>query len=91
MRNTIRLMLLMIALHLTLYGCGPSRSPTAIHQSPPQTSVLAMVTITSPTTTLLPEGEINIVTSVTDSGPGTLRQALLDAQPNDIITFDHHL
>ena len=29
-----------------------------------------------------------IVTSVLDSGPGTLRQALLDAGPGDTITFD---
>ncbi len=30
----------------------------------------------------------HIVTSALDSGPGTLRQALLDAGPGDIITFD---
>ena len=29
-----------------------------------------------------------VVTSLDDSGPGTLRQALLDAQPADVITFD---
>jgi len=29
-----------------------------------------------------------VVTSTADSGPGTLRQALLDAQPGDTITFD---
>ena len=33
------------------------------------------------------EGTI-IVTSTGDSGPGTLRQALLDAQSGDTITFD---
>lgn len=31
---------------------------------------------------------ILVVTSTADSGPGTLRQALLDAQPGDAITFD---
>jgi len=33
------------------------------------------------------EGDI-VVNSTADSGPGTLRQALLDAQSGDIITFD---
>jgi parallel beta-helix repeat protein len=34
------------------------------------------------------QGNIRIVASTADSGPGTLRQALLDAQSADIITFD---
>ena len=34
------------------------------------------------------EGTHRIVTSADDSGPGTLRQALLEAQDYDIITFD---
>jgi hypothetical protein len=34
------------------------------------------------------EGPHIIVTSAADSGPGTLRQALLEAQDHDIITFD---
>jgi parallel beta-helix repeat protein len=34
------------------------------------------------------QGNIRIVASTADSGPGTLRQALLDAQSGDIITFD---
>jgi len=34
------------------------------------------------------EGTHIVVTSTDDSGPGTLRQALLEAQDNDIITFD---
>lgn len=33
-------------------------------------------------------GRTIVVTSTTDSGPGTLRQALLDAQSGDTITFD---
>ncbi|MFC1983785.1 hypothetical protein ACFLVO_02065 [Chloroflexota bacterium] len=37
--------------------------------------------------TLQVEGDI-IVTSILDHGPGTLRQALLDAESGDIITFD---
>jgi hypothetical protein len=35
-----------------------------------------------------PQMETIIVTSTQDSGPGTLRQALLDAQAGDTITFD---
>jgi hypothetical protein len=44
----------------------------------------------SPTHKPTPQGITIIVTSVGDSGPGTLRQALLDAQSrsSDIITFD---
>lgn len=33
-------------------------------------------------------GKTTIVTSTADSGPGTLRQAMLDAQSGDTITFD---
>ena len=58
------------------------------------TSVILIVTMLSlvmavpPTSTLAPQGETVIVTSTADSGPGTLRQALLDAQSGDTITFD---
>jgi hypothetical protein len=34
------------------------------------------------------EGTHIVVTNAEDSGPGTLRQALLEAQKSDIITFD---
>jgi hypothetical protein len=36
----------------------------------------------------IPQGKTMIVTSAEDSGSGTLRQALLDAQSGDTITFD---
>ena len=58
------------------------------------TSVILIVTMLSlvmavlPTSTLAPQGETVIVTSTADSGPGTLRQALLNAQSGDTITFD---
>lgn len=42
--------------------------------------------LTPPTPT--PQGKILLVVSRADSGPGTLRQALLDAQNGDMITFD---
>ena len=35
-----------------------------------------------------PAGRSVIVTSTADAGPGTLRQALTDAQAGDVITFD---
>jgi len=40
------------------------------------------------TATPLPQVEGPIVTNASDSGPGSLRQAIEDAQPNDTITFD---
>jgi hypothetical protein len=42
----------------------------------------------SPTRAPTPTVQPIIVTSAEDSGPGTLRQAILDAVPGDIITFD---
>lgn len=35
-----------------------------------------------------PQGQIRVVTNAADTGHGTLRQALLDAQEGDTITFD---
>jgi hypothetical protein len=58
------------------------------------TSILLSVTILSlaiavpPPSTLAPQGETIIITSTADSGPGTLRQALLDAHSGDTVTFD---
>jgi len=40
------------------------------------------------TATPLPQVEGPIVTNASDSGPGSLRQAIEDAQPHDTITFD---
>jgi parallel beta-helix repeat protein len=58
------------------------------------TSVFLVVTMLSlalavpSTSTPALQGEITIVTSTADSGPDTLRQALLDAQGGETITFD---
>ncbi len=41
--------------------------------------------------TLQPSGKTIVVTSTADSGPGTLRQALLDAQSSDTIIFDSNI
>jgi hypothetical protein len=52
-------------------------------EPPTLTPVVPTATITS-----IAKGETIVITSVADSGSGTLRQALLDAQSGDIITFD---
>lgn len=69
-------------------GCGPSPSPSATPEVPTPTSVLPTPTPAPPTPTPVPRGRTIVVTSTADSGPGTLRQALLDAQRGDTITFD---
>ena len=64
-------------------GCGPSEAEIT-----PMADSAPTVTPIPPTPTPFREGDIITVTSTSDSGPGTLRQALEDAQPYDIITFD---
>lgn len=60
---------------------------TLSSQTPiPTATATPTITIASPTST--PQGETILVTSADDNGPGTFRQALLDAQSSDIITFD---
>jgi len=51
-------------------------------------AMFSLVLALSPTSTPAAQGEAILVTSAADSGPGTLRQALLDAQDGDTITFD---
>ena len=58
-----------------------------------KTMVIFAVTLLVFAMTLSPapissHGQAILVTSAADSGPGTLRQALLDAQDGDTITFD---
>jgi hypothetical protein len=62
---------------LVLSACMPTPTPTL---TPPT------VTAIPPTST--PQGRTLLVTSPADSGPGTLRQTMQDAQPYDTITFD---
>ena len=83
MRKATKQILLALVLFLLLNGCGSRRSPTA-------TPTALMPTKASPTSTptLMPEGKTIIVTSTKDSGLGTLRQALEEAQSGDTITFD---
>ena len=74
MRAVHALLLLVSVLALALNGCQASPSPSATPVRP------------APTPT--PQGRTMVVTSTADSGPGTLRQALLDAESGETITFD---
>ena len=53
-----------------------------------QTSSVTPTPAPTPTITPILQGETIVITSSADSGPGTLRQALLDAQSGETITFD---
>src|SRR3989304_5233448 len=68
---------LMMFAVLVMTACAPSSSPT-----------LAPPTETTIPSTPTPQGRTLIVTSPADSGPGTLRQAMEEAKPYDVITFD---
>jgi hypothetical protein len=80
MKN-VALFLAVTLLPLTLNSCGPSLPPSATVAPPTPTPA-------PPTPTPVLPGRTLQVTSTADSGPGTLRQALMDAQPGDTITFD---
>lgn len=95
MKSITSLFLFAIFIAFAMSGCGPSPSPTATLVTPTATSVSPTPTPTRPTPipvpptpTPVPEGRTIVVTSTADSGPGTLRQALLEAKHGDIITFD---
>jgi len=91
-RFNLGLILMLICILLPACGLSPeeleatSAAETAAaetpdnHQSPEPT-----LTQIEPTPT---PGQLLLVTSTEDSGPNTLRQALLDAQPGDTIIFD---
>lgn len=81
-----------IVLFLALSACAPRRLTTTLALRT-ATAVPSMQTLVSATPTQLPstptpQGRTLLVTSPADSGPGTLRQALLDAQKGDTISFD---
>ena len=100
MKKLTNLLILTTVLALTLNSCGPISTsivpPTASSTNPPLTAMPTVFpTDISPTTTptisptaTVQKGKLIVVTSTADSGPGTLRQALLDAKSGDTITFD---
>src|SRR3990172_7352999 len=76
---------------LALSACAPSPTPTLALPTktavlPTQTMAAATPTQRLPTPT--PQGRTLLVSSTADSGLGTLRQAMQDARPYDVITFD---
>src|SRR3972149_6751515 len=78
---------------LMLAACAPIPTPTLALPTktavlPPQTMAAPTPTRLSPTSPPLSQGRTLLVTSPADSGPGTLRQALQDAQVGDTIIFD---
>ena len=86
MRKTVNFLLLILA--LALNGCERSAFTTitatvSATENPSQTR-----TAIPPTLTPMPEGKTILVTSANDNGDGTLRQAMQDANPYDLITFD---
>lgn len=102
MKKVASLALLVSILSLTFNSCGPRSSPT-ITITPNQkdessvvartatstlTSTSEPIPVYTATITPAPKGETIIVNSAADNGPGTLRQAIQDAQRGDIITFD---
>lgn len=90
MKSPTTLILFITILAVVMSGCAPGPSPTATAVAPTPTSVAPTVTPTPvpPTPTPIPRGRTIVVTSAADSGPGSLRQALEDAGPYDLITFD---
>ena len=74
-----------------LAACTPApvTSTSTSVVTPKQTPVTSTSTsVVTPKQTPLPEVEGFTVTRASDSGPGSLRQAIEDAQPHDTITFD---
>src|SRR4030065_334016 len=79
---------LMMGALLALSSCTPGPTPTDVPETLTPTLALPTATAVPPTPTPTPQGRTLLVTSTADSGPGTLRQVMQDAQPHDTITFD---
>lgn len=88
MKKIVKLMLLPIILSLLMNGCERSAFTTITETVTATDNPSPTRTAIPPTLTPIPEGKTILVTSANDSGDGTLRQALQDAKPYDLITFD---
>ncbi len=77
MKKLISLFLVVAFLVFTMSGCGPSPASTPAVTEEEEVAPAPQA-----------KGETIVVNSTADSGSGTLRQALLDAQSGDTITFD---
>lgn len=82
MKSCSKLLLVCLPLlAIVIQGCGPRPTLTV----PPVTPATTPIT---PTPSSVPEGVTIEVTSAADRGPGSLRQALLEAKAGDTIVFD---
>ncbi|MHC1782645.1 MAG: hypothetical protein AB9891_07795 [Anaerolineaceae bacterium] len=94
MKNISYPLLLGAALVIGLNGCVANSVVSMASPRPALTPEMSTSTtapepeLSTPTTTSIPEGKTIVVSSVEDSGTGTLRQAMQDAQAGDTITFD---
>lgn len=90
MINIKNLFLVAIGISLALNGCDKSPSPTITEEVLTQTTVKPAPTPIplTPTPMPMPKGDTIIVTNAEDNGPGTLREAVQEANPGDIITFN---
>src|SRR3990172_7931110 len=91
MMKTFFVLGMIAVLGLSAFAPSPTPTlalPTKKTELPTQTMAAPTPTRLSPTSPPLSQGRTLLVTSAADSGPGTLRQALLDAQNGDTITFD---
>ena len=83
-RTTIFFVTLLTLAVTVINGCEPSPAPIATSDIPTQ----KMTTATEVVPTPIPRARTLQVASTADSGPGTLRQALLVVQNGETITFD---
>ncbi len=92
MKSLLAALFLVLALALAMVGCTESTTPTAIPSEsmvvPPSLTAELPPTPVPPSPTTEPDGKTIIVDNPADSGSGTLRQALENAQPYDTISFD---
>ena len=90
MKKFVKWILGIIVLSLTTNSCELNPSPSITTAALTPTAVLPSPIAIFPTDTLIPIpiGKTIVVTSAEDNGTGTLRQALLDAQIGDVVTFD---
>jgi len=84
MRNVTILFIFVILLPFALVSCVSIPSTVILET----TTTPVAPDLPASTETKISTGKTIIVTSAEDNGPGTLRQALQDANPGDMIEFD---